>query len=151
MNPDYEDKGTTDYNTWKIKLGNVVVVFKVYSYGMVEIRHYTDGVEDTKSICHCDKDTAREKWHSYTREGFILVGFSKSRPERTRRKKQRVKSAMTGYDKLKMDAKRKEERNKDVMKSIHASMDDFVKSYKKQCAKEAYDSFKKYKNYALEA
>ena len=128
MNPDYYDyRGTTGYKKWEIERGNAVIVFKVYSYGAVEIRYYTDGVEDTKSICQCDKDYAREMWHSYIREGFSLCGVAKHspRPERTRRKKQRVKSAMTGYDKLKMDAKK-----------AYESFDDY---------------HKKYKNYALEA
>lgn len=129
VNPD-DYRGTSGYKTWTIVHGNVSIVFRVYSYGAVEIRYYTDGVEDTKSICQCDKETAREMWHSYIEQGFCICEVSQkraSRPERTRRKKQRVKSAMTNYDKLKMEAKK-----------AYGSFEDY---YKKN----------KYKNYALEA
>tara|TARA_R110001583_G_scaffold24366_1_gene88944 strand:+ start:615 stop:992 length:378 start_codon:yes stop_codon:yes gene_type:complete len=77
----------------------------------------------------CHKDTAREKWKSYMDKGYRLVNKMPSVNRNSKIEKQ--------------------EKKYDVMKSIHASMDDFVKSHKMKDAKKLYtDNWNKY---ALEA
>jgi len=124
MNPDFHK--TAETITWTLKDSNGnVVTFKV-SPGRVLIK---DG-DEWRGV---DKEKGRQIWKEYMDKGF------------------RVQNKCVQHDMKKFySAKRRaEEHNKKVMKSISDSMDDFVKSYKKQCAKKAYTEM--WKNYALEA
>ena len=101
MNPD-DYQYTTGYKTWTLenfKWSKKKIVFKVYSYGTVEIRYYTDGVEDTKEICQCDKDTARKYWHTYIRAGFeqthVCVVHDMKEFHNKKRKREKEKYANT--------------------------------------------------------
>ena len=135
MNPDFHDThNTAETITWTLKdsEGNVVT-FKVLNRlapPQVEV------VENSKTEGKSGKyllAAARKMWDEYIRRGF------------------RVHHKCINHDMKKFyDTKRTlEENNKKAMKSIHASMEDSVKSYKKQCAKKAYTEM--WKNYALEA
>ena len=125
MNPDYI-YSNDDHTTWNLKDadGNSVQ-FKVPTSGNT----VTITVNGGKYQCH--KDTAREKWKSYMDKGYRLVNKMRSVNHNSKIEKQKKKH--------------------DAMKSIHASMEDFVKSYKMKMkdAKKLYtDNWDKY---ALEA
>mgnify|MGYP003150197322 CR=1 FL=1 len=123
MNPDFHK--TAETITWTLidSNGNVVT-FKV-SPGRVL-------VQDGDELRGVDKEKGRRIWKEYMDKGF------------------RVQNKCVHHDMKKFySAKRKQERNQKAMESISASMDDFVKSYKKQYAKKLYtDNWDKY---ALEA
>ena len=126
MNPDlHETHNTAETITWTLKdsEGNLVI-FKV-SPGRVL-------VQDGDEWHGVDKEKGRRIWKEYMDKGF------------------RIRNKCVQHDMKKFySAKRKQERNQKAMESISASMDDFVKSYKKQYAKKLYtDNWDKY---ALEA
>lgn len=138
MNPeDYKNLNTT-CTIWTLNDsdGNVVV-FKVPEKGSVML------VDAGGGISRMDKDRARRRWREYMDNGY------------------RISNKCIDHD---MDEfynkKRKEERNQKAMKSIHSSMDEYVKKIHdaelqemrinpKKFYKEFYKD--KWGNYALEA
>ena len=128
MNTDgHETYNTAETITWTLRNENgETITFKVPSKGD-KVWVSSGGTDAWHS-----KESARHIWYN-----FIGMGYS-------------VVNKCVHHDMKKFhDAKRKKERSKKAMESISASMDDFVKSYKKQYAKKAYtDNWDKY---ALEA
>ena len=116
MNPDYYKNSNSETSTvWTISKGPSTIMFKMIS-GSDTILIITNDSSRSYAV-----ETARKIWDDYIRRGFRVVNECKNHN-------------MKNFH----DAKRKEERNKEVMKSIHSSMEDFVKSYQKQYAKEVY-------------
>ena len=130
MNPD-DYRYTTGYKTWTLELDSAKIIFKVYSYGTVEIRYYTDGVEDTKSICQCDKNTARKYWHTYIQAGFEQTHVCVVHDMKEFHNKKR---------------KREKEKYANILQEAKKAYEDDWKTYAKYEKK-----LDRFSNYALEA
>tara|TARA_R100000008_G_scaffold72651_1_gene50911 strand:+ start:210 stop:626 length:417 start_codon:yes stop_codon:yes gene_type:complete len=138
MNTEDFDNLNTTRTVWTLidSDGNVVI-FKVPKKGSVML------VDAGGGISRMDKDRARRRWREYMDNGY------------------RISNKCVDYDMVEFHkTKRKEERNRKAMKSIHASMDDYVKKIHDNDLKEMrinpkkfYKEFYKDKwdNYALEA
>ena len=130
MNPDFHKTAETITWTLKDSAGNVVA-FKV-SPGRVLIR---DGDE----LRGVDKEKGRRIWKEYMDKGF------------------RVQNKCVNHDMKKFySAKRNEERNQKVMKSISDSMDEYLKKIHDNDLQEMRVNPKKlytdnWDNYALQA
>mgnify|MGYP003141433409 FL=1 len=139
MNPeDFENINTTHTIWTLIDSNGNSVTFKVPSSG--------NRVTITDNSCgkyQCHRETARDKWNDYMKKGY------------------HISNKCVDYD---MDefynGKRNEERNEKVMKSISASMEEYVKKIHDNDLQEMrinpkkfYTEFYKDKwdNYALEA
>ena len=102
MNPDFHK--TAETITWTLKDSNGnVVTFKLAEFCTVTIQYG----DEWRQV---DKEHARRIWKEYMDRGF------------------RVQNKCVHHDMKKFHAaKRKEERNQKVMKSISDSMDEYVK------------------------
>ncbi len=113
MNPDhYPTKKSTGYKVWTLIKGGTVYIFRMYYYDSDKVEVCSPDGEVSKMTV----EAARGVWEALIGHGFVIQNechhwdmdefySMKREKERTRRKTQRMKSAMTSFDKMKKELK----------------------------------------------